>query len=113
MEFDKHKTRLEGALRRRFGARLRFARHGQSPDGAGPLIVCTFNASFDPEQARAARALVGADGILCALRSPYDAALAGVRPALLTYTDVPVSLEALAAVLAGERPATGQSPVRL
>ena len=104
---------LEGALRRRFGARLRFARHGQSPDGAGPLIVCTFNASFDPEQARAARALVGADGILCALRSPYDAALAGVRPALLTYTDVPVSLEALAAVLAGEGPATGQSPVRL
>ncbi len=104
---------LETALRARFGDRLKLGRRGQAPDGAGPMIVCTFNASFDAEQARAARALIGEDGILCALRSPYDAPLAGGRPALLTYNDVPVSLEALAAVLAGERQATGQLPVKL
>ena len=57
--------------------------------------------------------MIGDTAVLCALRSPYDAALARGRAALLSYTDVPVSLDAIAAVLAGERPATGQLPVRI
>jgi beta-N-acetylhexosaminidase len=104
---------LEAALRRRFGQRLHFARRGQMPDGHGPVIVCTFNAFFDADQGRALQTLLSDSGVLCALRSPYDATLRNGRPALLAYTDVPVSLEALAAVLAGERAATGQLPVAL
>jgi beta-N-acetylhexosaminidase len=104
---------LERALRKRFGDRLHFARGGQMPDGAGPVIVCTFNAFFDAEQGRALHTLLGEEGVLCAMRSPYDATLAGGRPALLSYTDLPASLDALAAVLAGERRPTGQLPVRL
>lgn len=104
---------LEQALRKRFGARLELGRRGQVPEGTGPAIVFTFNAFFDPAQGRALPGLLGNHGVLVALRSPYDAKLANGRPALLTYTDVPVSLEAVAAVLGGERPATGQLPVAL
>ena len=104
---------LEQALRKRFGARLAFGRRGQLPEGEGPTIVFTFNAFFDDAQGRALPSLLGSRGILVALRSPYDAKLAHGRPALLTYTDVPVSLEAVAAVLGGERAATGQLPVTL
>jgi hypothetical protein len=104
---------LERALGQRFGSRLAFARHGQVPEGSGPTIVFTFNAFFDSEQARALHTLLGEDGVLVALRSPYDATLAPGHAALLSYCDVPVSLEALAAVLAGEREATGQPPVRI
>jgi len=104
---------LEQALRKRFGSRLAFGQRGQVPEGAGPTIVFTFNAFFDGGQARALPALLGKHGVLVALRSPYDAKLAHGRPALLTYTDVPVSLEAVAAVLGGERAATGQLPVTL
>jgi beta-N-acetylhexosaminidase len=104
---------LEGALRKRFGDRMSFGRRGQLPEGSGPTIVFTFNASFDAEQARALPMLLGDDGVLVALRSPYDASLARRHAALLSYCDVPVSLEAVAAALAGERPATGQVPVRI
>ena len=104
---------LERALRKRFGDRLRFARRGQVPDGEGRRVVFTFNAFFDAEQGRALPALLGDAGVLVALRSPYDVLLAPAHPALLSYCDVPASLEAVAAVLAGERPATGRSPVRL
>jgi beta-N-acetylhexosaminidase len=104
---------LERALRARFGSRLSFARSGQIPEGRGRTIVFTFNAFFDSEQARALHTLLGEDGVLCALRSPYDATLAPGHAALLSYCDVPVSLDAVAAVLAGERQATGQLPVRI
>jgi len=104
---------LERALRARFGSRLHFARDGQRPDGDGPVIVCSYNAFFDAEQGRAVARLLGEDGVLCAMRSPYDATLARGHAALFTYCDVPVSLEALAAVLAGERKPTGQLPVTL
>jgi beta-N-acetylhexosaminidase len=104
---------LERALRRRFGDRMAFGRRGQLPEGTGPTIVCTFNASFDAEQARALPMLLGDDGILVALRSPYDASLARGHAALLSYCDVPVSLDAIAAVLTGERPASGHLPVRI
>ena len=104
---------LEAALRARFGARLRFAKDGRAPEGDGDLVVCSTNAFFQPEQAKRVRALLAGGGVLCAMRSPYDATLVPDRPALLTYADVPASVEALAAVLAGERAATGRSPVRL
>lgn len=104
---------LEAALRRRFGERLAFARDGRAPEGDGPLVVCSSSAAFDPDQAARVRALLASGGTLCALGSPYDAALVPERPALLTYGDVPASLEALAAVLAGDREATGRPPVRL
>ena len=104
---------LERALRRRFGAGLAFGREGRLPDGDGTLVVCTSNAAFQPGQAARARELLASGGVLCAIRSPYDATLVPNAPALLTYSDVPPSLEALAAALAGERQPTGRLPVRL
>lgn len=104
---------LERALRIRFGDRLAFGREGRLPDGEGTLIVCTSNAVFQPDQAARARELLARGGMLCAIRSPYDATLVPNAPALLTYGDVPPSLEALAAVLAGERRPTGRAPVRI
>jgi beta-N-acetylhexosaminidase len=103
---------LEAALRRRLGDALAFERDGREPVGDGPLVVCTSSAWHDAEQAGRARRLLRDGGILCALRSPYDAVLFPEVPALLTYGDVPVSLEALAAILAGEEPAKGRLPVR-
>jgi len=104
---------LERALRQRFGARLAFGREGHLPDGDGTVVVITSNAAFQPEQAARARELLVGGGVLCAIRSPYDATLVPNTPALLTYSDVPPSLDALAAVLAGERRPTGRTPVRL
>jgi len=104
---------LERALRQRFGGRLAFGRDGRLPDGDGTVVVVTSNASFQPDQAARARELLAGGGVLCAIRSPYDATLVPNSPALLTYSDVPPSLEPLAAVLAGERRPTGRAPVRL
>jgi beta-N-acetylhexosaminidase len=104
---------LERALRRRFGDRLEFGREGRLPDGDGAVVVVTSNAAFQPDQAARARELLADGGVLCAIRSPYDAALVPNTPTLLTYSDVPPSLEALAAVLAGERRPTGRLPVRI
>lgn len=104
---------LERVLRQHFGDRLAFGRDGRLPGGDGTLIVCTSNAAFQPDQAARARELLASGGVLCAIRSPYDATLVPNTPALLTYSDVPPSLEALAAVLAGERQPTGRPPVRL
>lgn len=104
---------LELSLRSRFGERLAFERDGREPAGEGILVVCTENAWHDPEQAARAARLLAGGGIVCALRSPYDATLFPDRPVLLTYGDVPASLDALAAVLAGEIPARGVLPVHL
>ncbi|HUQ16580.1 MAG TPA: glycoside hydrolase family 3 N-terminal domain-containing protein [Candidatus Saccharimonadales bacterium] len=104
---------LEAALRHRVGSRLRYARDGAVPEGEGPIVVCTSSAVFDPAQAARARELLAGGGVLCALRSPYDATLLPGIPALLTYGDVPVSLDALADVLAGRASAPGRLPVRL
>lgn len=104
---------LETALRQRVGGRLRFARDGRMPEGNGPVVVCTSSATFDPAQAARLAELLAGGGVLCALRSPYDAALAPGTSALLTYGDVPVSLDALADVLAGRAQAGGTLPVRL
>ncbi|MEO8631982.1 MAG: glycoside hydrolase family 3 N-terminal domain-containing protein, partial [Chloroflexota bacterium] len=104
---------LERALRQRWGDRLAFGRDGRLPDGDGAVVVVTSNASFQPEQAARARELLAGGGVLCAIRSPYDASLMPNTPTLLTYSDVPPSLEALAAVLAGERRPAGRLPVRI
>jgi beta-N-acetylhexosaminidase len=104
---------LERALRQRFGHRLAFGRDGRLPEGEGTVVVVTTNAAFQPDQAARARELLAGGGVLCAIRSPYDAALAPDTPTLLTYSDVPPSLEALAAILAGERRPTGRLPVRI
>jgi beta-N-acetylhexosaminidase len=104
---------LEAALRRHLGAGLRFSSDGNPPDGAGTLVVCSTSAHFHSEQAERVRSLLAKDGVLIALRSPYDASLVPERPALLSYGDVPASLEAVAAVLAGKRRPEGRLPVRL
>jgi hypothetical protein len=112
-ELAQLETHLEQALRERLGAGLAFSADGRVPAGDGPLAVCTSSAFFDPPQAEQARALLAEGGILCALRSPYDATLLPDRPALLTYGDVPASLVALADVLAGRARPLGTAPVRL
>lgn len=104
---------FEAALRRHLGERVTFGKNGSVPAGSGPIVVCSTNASFQPEQAARVKKVLAAGGVLCALRSPYDAALVPSAPALLSYGDVPVSLEALAAVLAGKRQAEGRLPVQL
>ena len=104
---------FESALRRHFGDRLQFATNGRPPAGSGPLVVCSTNAWFQPEQKTRVQTALAGGGVLCAVRSPYDAALVPEVPALLTYGDVPASLEALAAVLAGKRQAEGRLPVQL
>jgi len=112
-ELAPRELHFEAALRERLGSKLSFTVEPVAPPGDGPLIVCTSSAAFDPEQARHARALLAGGGILCALRSPYDAALVPTVPALLTYGDVPASLQALADVLAGRARPRGTLPVRL
>jgi beta-N-acetylhexosaminidase len=104
---------LESVLRLRFGDRARIARGMTPPPGDGPLVLCTFSASFDAARVDLTRRLVAEGAMLCALRSPYDAALVPGTTALLSYSDVPASLEALVAVLAGAAPATGRLPIRL
>ncbi len=112
-ELAQLETHLETALRERLGPGVAFSADGRIPVGDGPLAVCTSSAFFDPQQAERARALLASGGILCALRSPYDATLLPDRPALLTYGDVPASLQALADVLAGRAGPRGTAPVRL
>ena len=104
---------LTTALRRTFGDRLVVTTDGTAPEGDGPLVVFTFSAAFDQQRADRVRALLRDDGVLCAVRSPYDVTLAPDRPALLSYCDIPVSLEALVDVLSGARAASGTAPVRL
>ena len=106
-------TVLADALRDRLGARVAFSADGSVPAGDGPLVVCTASATFVPEQAARTRALLADGGILCALRSPYDALLVPHVPALLSYGDVPASLVAVADVLAGRARPRGTLPVRL
>jgi beta-N-acetylhexosaminidase len=104
---------FEAALRRHLGDRVTFAKNGRAPGGAGSLVVCSTNAWFQRDQAARVKESLARGGVLCALRSPYDATLVPGAPALLSYGDVPASLEALAAVLAGKRQAEGRLPVQL
>lgn len=78
------------------------------------LILGTLSAHLDPAQAELARALLatGVPTVTVALRTPFDLTVypqAAVH--LCTYSILPPSLEALAAVLWGQRPAQGRLPV--
>ena len=106
-------AQLERALRERLGSTVSFSADGTAPAGDGPLAVCTTSAFFDAPQAERARTLLASGGILCPLRSPYDATLVPGVPALLTYGEVPASLVALADVLAGRATPRGTLPIRL
>ena len=103
---------LEDALRRHFPSGVRLVPDDE-PEGDEPLVLCTWSASHDEKHARRVRELAPRAAALCAMRSPYDVSLAPALPALLAYGDVPVSLDALAAALAGELVPQGRPPVRL
>ncbi len=76
-------------------------------------LLLTRNAVLLPGQVALARALIDGDTPLvhAAVRSPYDAQATGAQTALLTYGDLPQSLEALVDVLAGRSEAKGTLPV--
>ncbi len=79
---------------------------------ANKTIVAVFNARFYTQQAALIRAINRP--IVAALRNPYDAFVATNAPAFVaTFSDVPVSLEALANVLCGKAQAVGRMPVDL
>jgi beta-N-acetylhexosaminidase len=82
---------------------------------ADVVLFGACNASLYPTQATLLREVLaqGTPVILCALRLPYDAALADTPAALCAYDYTPASVQALLSLLAGERPATGTLPVRL
>src|SRR5206468_1397375 len=63
---------LEAALRRNLGDRVTFSSNGHLPRGSGPLVVCSTNAWFQPEQASRVKEALAGGGVLCAVRSPYD-----------------------------------------
>jgi beta-N-acetylhexosaminidase len=78
------------------------------------VIVETVNAGANPGQALVVKALLDKPLIVVAAQSPYD--LLGfpqVGTYLTAYSDVPVSLDALAQVLCGQAQALGRLPVAL
>jgi beta-N-acetylhexosaminidase len=78
-------------------------------------LLLTRNAVLLPQQIALGQALAQGNTPLihAALRIPYDAQAIKARTSLLTYGDLPQSLEALVEVLAGETNATGTLPVVL
>jgi beta-N-acetylhexosaminidase len=78
------------------------------------VVIGTIDAHRQPEQLALVEALAatGRPLVAVALRGPWDVARFPARvPALATYSIHPPSLDALAAVLAGEATAPGQLPV--
>lgn len=86
--------------------------------GSDAVVLITRDAVSSAEQRQLISRLAGGDDHLplvhVAVRGPYDAGLVpNASTTLLTYGDPPVSLRAVAAVLAGEATATGHAPVTL
>ena len=83
---------------------------------AGAVVVGTIDGHRQPEQLALVEAIVatGVPTVAVALRGPWDVGRypAGVT-ALATYSILPGSLDALAAVLAGEAMPEGRLPVRV
>jgi beta-N-acetylhexosaminidase len=83
-------------------------------EGVDAVVVGTIDAIRQPAQAELVRAISTASPrtVVVALRTPWDIALypAGT-PAICTYSILPDSLDALAALLAGVIPARGRLPV--
>lgn len=81
----------------------------------GQIVVGTYNAAFAPGQRTLMEALLEVSGVkvtAVALRNPYDLLQFPDVPAYAAcYENRPLMMEALAAVLAGIRPAQGRLPV--
>ncbi|RAU97112.1 glycoside hydrolase family 3 protein [Paenibacillus sp. YN15] len=81
------------------------------------IVAGTYNAAFNPGQARLVQELLGVPGAkvtAVALRSPYDLlAFPGVHAYLACYENRPLMLQAAAKVLTGRLPAMGRLPVTL
>jgi hypothetical protein len=83
------------------------------------LVVMTRDATDNTDQVDIASQAIaatpsGARVIHVALRGPYDRGLLGpVEATILTFGDPAVTLRALPAVLAGERPLAATMPVAL
>ncbi len=83
-------------------------------EGVDTVIVGTFNTADHPRQAQLVEALAAHAPLVVALDKPYDLLqFPEVGTYLVTYGDVPVSLDALAQVLFGEIVPHGKLPVEL
>jgi beta-N-acetylhexosaminidase len=81
------------------------------------IVAGTYNAAFNPGQARLVQTLLelpGAKVTVVALRSPYDLlSFTGVQTYVACYENRPLMLQAAAKVLTGRMPASGKLPVTL
>ncbi len=81
------------------------------------IVAGTYNAAFNPGQAKLVQALLelpGAKVTAVALRSPYDLlSFADVQTYVACYENRPLMLRAAAKVLTGRLPASGKLPVTL
>jgi len=78
------------------------------------IIYCSYNASFNPNQALLINSLDPSKLIVIALRTPYDLLVLPKAEVYLTsYEATPLAFAALAKVLMGEIEATGKLPVTL
>jgi beta-N-acetylhexosaminidase len=81
------------------------------------IVAGTYNAAFNPGQARLVQAVLdlpGAKVTAVALRSPYDLlSFTGVHTYVACYENRPLMLQAVAKVLTGRMPASGKLPVTL
>mgnify|MGYP003958829389 CR=1 FL=1 len=83
---------------------------------ADQVVVATYNAYLEPDQAELIRALQarGKDPIVVALRSPYDLlAFPDVGAFMAVYESRPLALRSAAKVLTGGIPAAGRLPISL
>ncbi len=81
------------------------------------IVAGTYNAAFNPGQARLVQTLLELPGVkvtVVALRSPYDLlSFTGVHTYVACYENRPFILQAAAKVLTGRMPASGKLPVTL
>lgn len=81
------------------------------------IVAGTYNAAFNPGQARLVQTLLELPGVkvtVVALRSPYDLlSFTGVHTYVACYENRPLMLQAAAKVLTGRMPASGKLPVTL
>lgn len=86
----------------------------RSANTASVIVVGTVNARRHPGQSRLVNALLDRPLVVVALDAPYDLmSFPNVATYLATYSDVPVSLDALAQVLFGLARPGGHLPVDL
>jgi len=82
--------------------------------GAPVILVGSYNLDRNTKWRDLIRALAGENLVVAAVRSPYDLTrIPGVGTYIATYSDRPVALQALAALLTGRNPPRGHLPVEL